>query len=62
MAGLEQQRAFAFRRLNLMQAVAKAVGPAEDEPTAIAYALAALRLCQPDAGPTRTAKRMSPRR
>jgi hypothetical protein len=43
MAGLEQQRAFAFRRLNLMQAVAKAVGPAEDEPTAITYALAALR-------------------
>ena len=42
-AGLEQQRAFAFRRLNLMQAIAEAVGPAEDEPTAMAYALAALR-------------------
>ncbi len=40
---LEQQRAFAFRRLNLMQAIAEAVGPAEDEPTAMAYALAALR-------------------
>ena len=42
-ADLEQQRAFAFRRLNLMQAIAEAVGPAEDEPTAMAYALAALR-------------------
>ncbi len=42
-AALEQQRAFAFRRLNLMQAIAEAVGPAADEPTAIAYALAALR-------------------
>ncbi len=40
---LEQQRAFAFRRLNLMQAIAEAAGPAEDEPTAMAYALAALR-------------------
>jgi hypothetical protein len=30
MAGLEQQRAFAFRRFNLMQAIAEAVGPAED--------------------------------
>ena len=42
-AGLEQQRAFAFRRLNLIQAIAEAVGPAEDEETAVAYALAALR-------------------
>ena len=42
-AGLEQQRAFAFRRLNLMTAIAEAVGPAEDEPAAVAYALAALR-------------------
>ena len=42
-AGLEQQRAFAFRRLNLMKAIAEAVGPTEDEPTAVAYALAALR-------------------
>ncbi len=42
-ADLEQRRAFAFRRLNLMQAVTEAVGPAEDEPTAIACALAALR-------------------
>jgi hypothetical protein len=40
---LEQQRAFAFRRLNLMQAIAEAAGPAEDEPTAMAYVLAALR-------------------
>jgi hypothetical protein len=42
-AELEQQRAFAFRRLNLMTAIAEAVGPAEDEPAAVAYALAALR-------------------
>jgi hypothetical protein len=42
-AGLEQQRAFAFRRLNLMQAIAEAVGPAEDEQTAVAYVLAVLR-------------------
>ena len=42
-ADLEQHRAFAFRRLNLMQAIAEAVGPAADEPTALAYALAALR-------------------
>ena len=42
-AGLEQQRAFAHRRLNLMKEVAEAVGSAEDEPTAVAYALAALR-------------------
>ncbi len=42
-AVLEQQRAFAFRRLNLMQTIAEAVGSAEDEPTAIAFALVALR-------------------
>ncbi len=42
-AGLEQQRAFAFRRLNLIKAIAETVGPAEDEETAVAYALAALR-------------------
>jgi hypothetical protein len=42
-AVLEQRRAFAFRRLNLMKPVAEAMGPAEDEPTAIAYALAAVR-------------------
>jgi len=42
-AGLEQQRAFAFRRLNLMKVIVEAVGPAEDESTAVAYALAALR-------------------
>jgi len=44
MTDLEQQRAFAFRRLNLMQTIAEAVGPAADEPAAIAYALAALRV------------------
>ncbi len=43
-AGLEQQRAFAFRRFNLMQAIAEAIGPAEDQPTAMTYALAALRV------------------
>jgi len=42
-AGLEQQRAFAHRRLNLMKGVVEAVGSAENEPTAVAYALAALR-------------------
>ncbi len=42
-AELERERAFAFRRLNLMKAVAEAIGPAEDEPTAVAYALTALR-------------------
>ncbi len=42
-AGLEHQRAIAFRRFNLMQAIAEAIDPAEDEPTATTYALAALR-------------------
>ncbi len=42
-ARLEQERAFAFRRLNLMKAVAEAAGPAEDEQTAVAYVLAVLR-------------------
>ena len=42
-AGLEQQRAFAFRRLNLMKTVAEAVGQAEDEQIAVAHALAVLR-------------------
>jgi hypothetical protein len=36
MADLEQLRAFAFRRLNLTQAIAEAVGPAADEPAALA--------------------------
>jgi hypothetical protein len=42
-AVLEQERAFAFRRLNLMQAIAEAVAPAESEEVAVANALAALR-------------------
>jgi hypothetical protein len=42
-AALEQSRAFAYRRLNLMKAVAEAVSQAEEEQPAIAYALAALR-------------------
>jgi len=41
-AGLERDRAFAYRRLNLMKAIAEAVGQ-EEEPPAVAYALAALR-------------------
>jgi hypothetical protein len=42
-AGLERDRAFAYRRLNLMRAIAEAVGQAEEEQPAVAYALAALR-------------------
>lgn len=42
-AGLERERAFAFRRVNLMKAIAEAVGQAEDEEMAVAYACAALR-------------------
>jgi hypothetical protein len=42
-AGLERDRAFAYRRLNLIKAVAEAVGQAEEEQPAVAYALAALR-------------------
>jgi hypothetical protein len=42
-AVLEQQRAFAFRRLNLMRAVADAVAEAEDEEVAVANGLAVLR-------------------
>ncbi len=44
MADLGQLRAFAFQRLNLMQAIAETVGPAADEPAALAYALATLRV------------------
>ncbi len=40
---LAQERAFAFRRANLLRAVADVVARAEDEPTAIAYGLATLR-------------------
>ena len=42
-AALESERAFAFRRLNLMRVVADAVGRAEDEEAAIAGAIEALR-------------------
>jgi hypothetical protein len=42
-AALEQDRAFAFRRFNLMQAVAEAVASAESEEIAVVSALATLR-------------------
>ncbi|MGZ8373117.1 MAG: hypothetical protein ACXW3G_10415 [Rhodoplanes sp.] len=42
-AALEQERAFAFRRVNFMRAVAEAVASAEDEDAAVAHASAALR-------------------
>jgi hypothetical protein len=42
-AKLECERAFAFRRLNLMRAVADAVARAEDEEIAVANGLGALR-------------------
>ena len=42
-AALEQDRAIAFRRLNLMQVIADAIGPAESEDVAVASAFAALR-------------------
>jgi hypothetical protein len=42
-AGLERERAFAFRRLNLMKVIVEAVGRAEDVPTGVAYGTAALR-------------------
>jgi hypothetical protein len=40
---LEQERAFAYRRLNLMSALADVVAPAESEDAAVAGGLAALR-------------------
>lgn len=40
---LAEARAFAFRRANLLRAVAAAVAQAEDEPMAVAYGLATLR-------------------
>jgi hypothetical protein len=40
---IEQDRKFAYRRLNLMRAVAQAVANAESEEIAVANALAALR-------------------
>ena len=42
-AALAQERAFAFRRANLLRAVAEVVARAEDEPTAVAHGLATLR-------------------
>jgi hypothetical protein len=42
-ATLEQERAFAFRRLNLMRAIAEAVVSAESEEVAVASAFAVLR-------------------
>jgi hypothetical protein len=42
-AALERERAFAFRRLNLMRAIADAVAEAESEEIAVANALAVLR-------------------
>jgi hypothetical protein len=42
-AALERERAHAFRRLNLMRAVASAVAAAEDEAAAVASALGVLR-------------------
>lgn len=40
---LAQERAFAFRRANLLRSVADAVAKAEDEQMAVAYGLATLR-------------------
>ena len=40
---LEQERAFAFRRLNLMQSIAQAVATAEEPAAAVANSLALLR-------------------
>ncbi len=42
-ARLERQRAFAYRRLNLMNEISKAVASAEDEDAAVARGLAVLR-------------------
>lgn len=43
-ARLERERAFAYRRLNLMNEVAKAVASAEDEEAAIASGVSVLRV------------------
>lgn len=43
-ATLEQERAFAFRRLNLMQAIAESIASAESEEVAVASAFAVLSL------------------
>jgi hypothetical protein len=42
-AVLEQERAFAFRRVNLMTSIAESIAGAESEETAVANALATLR-------------------
>jgi hypothetical protein len=42
-AALEQERAFAFRRLHLMRAVAESVAESDSEDTAVANASAVLR-------------------
>lgn len=42
-ARLERQRAFAYRRLNLMNEISKAVASAENEDAAVARGLAVLR-------------------
>ncbi len=42
-ARLERQRAFAYRRLNLMNEISKAVASAEDKDAAVARGLAVLR-------------------
>lgn len=43
-AALEQERAFAFRRLNLMQAITESMASAESEEIAVASAFATLRM------------------
>jgi hypothetical protein len=40
---LESERAFAYRRLNLMRTLIRAIGPAESEAAAVAGGLAAVR-------------------
>jgi hypothetical protein len=42
-AALEEERAFAFRRFNLLQAIVQSMEPAESEEIAVANAFAALR-------------------
>jgi hypothetical protein len=42
-AAAERERAFAYRRLNLMRTLARAIGPAESEEAAIGGGLAAVR-------------------
>jgi hypothetical protein len=42
-AAAERERAFAYRRLNLMRTLARAIGRAEDEEAAVGRGLAAVR-------------------